>query len=262
MKITIPLAGVLLCAASLAAQDAAPPQAADADARLEALQKEFQSVVREWRKAVTAAQEAAEKAKESGEAVPAIPMRPDFSTLLPKYQAAAEDFAGTDDAVKFLVPLIQYSAQSEPEVAKQAVQTLADAHAASSAIAKVAPMMQYLPDMVGKDTAQSLIDAVRAQNKDPDVIGYMLLAEHADTIDNADRDSDEYGAAKAALLAAAENVTDKRLRGQLTQKIDLREKYGVGNTAPDIEGIDLDGVEFKLSDYKGKVVFLDFWGDW
>ena len=25
---------------------------------------------------------------------------------------------------------------------------------------------------------------------------------------------------------------------------------------------DLDGVEFKLSDYRGKVVFLDFWGDW
>ena len=24
----------------------------------------------------------------------------------------------------------------------------------------------------------------------------------------------------------------------------------------------LDGVAFKLSDYKGKVVFLDFWGDW
>ena len=36
----------------------------------------------------------------------------------------------------------------------------------------------------------------------------------------------------------------------------------VGMVAPDIEGPDLDGVDFKLSDYKGKVVFLDFWGDW
>ena len=25
---------------------------------------------------------------------------------------------------------------------------------------------------------------------------------------------------------------------------------------------DLAGVEFKLSDYRGKVVFLDFWGHW
>jgi len=36
----------------------------------------------------------------------------------------------------------------------------------------------------------------------------------------------------------------------------------VGKTAPEIVGTDLDGVEFKLSDYRGKVVFLDFWGDW
>ena len=32
--------------------------------------------------------------------------------------------------------------------------------------------------------------------------------------------------------------------------------------APDIAGVDLDGVAFKLSDYKGEVVLLDFWGDW
>jgi hypothetical protein len=36
----------------------------------------------------------------------------------------------------------------------------------------------------------------------------------------------------------------------------------VGKVAPDIEGEDLDGVKFKLSDYRGKVVLLDFWGDW
>ena len=35
-----------------------------------------------------------------------------------------------------------------------------------------------------------------------------------------------------------------------------------GEVAPDIRGVDLDGVAFKLSDYKGKVVLLDFWGDW
>lgn len=36
----------------------------------------------------------------------------------------------------------------------------------------------------------------------------------------------------------------------------------IGKIAPDIEGSDLDGVDFKLSDYRGKVVVLDFWGDW
>jgi hypothetical protein len=33
----------------------------------------------------------------------------------------------------------------------------------------------------------------------------------------------------------------------------------IGKEAPDIEGVDQDGVRFKLSDYRGKVVFLYFW---
>ena len=36
----------------------------------------------------------------------------------------------------------------------------------------------------------------------------------------------------------------------------------IGNLAPEIEGEDLKGAAFKLSDYRGKVVVLDFWGDW
>jgi cytochrome oxidase Cu insertion factor (SCO1/SenC/PrrC family) len=36
----------------------------------------------------------------------------------------------------------------------------------------------------------------------------------------------------------------------------------IGQVAPDIEGEDLDGTKFKLSDYRGKVVVVDFWGDW
>ena len=36
----------------------------------------------------------------------------------------------------------------------------------------------------------------------------------------------------------------------------------VGQPAPDIVGADADGNEFRLSDYRGKVVLLDFWGDW
>ena len=36
----------------------------------------------------------------------------------------------------------------------------------------------------------------------------------------------------------------------------------IGMETPDIDGEDIDGVAFKLSDYRGKVVMLDFWGDW
>ncbi len=40
------------------------------------------------------------------------------------------------------------------------------------------------------------------------------------------------------------------------------DKLAVGKSAPDIVDEDLDGKTFKLSDYRGKVILLDFWGHW
>lgn len=40
------------------------------------------------------------------------------------------------------------------------------------------------------------------------------------------------------------------------------ENLSVGKMAPDIEGEDLNGKKFKLSEYRGKVIVLDFWADW
>ena len=36
----------------------------------------------------------------------------------------------------------------------------------------------------------------------------------------------------------------------------------VGMIAPEIEGEGIDKKPMKLSDFRGKVVLLDFWGDW
>ncbi|MFC1628158.1 peroxiredoxin family protein [Gemmatimonadota bacterium] len=36
----------------------------------------------------------------------------------------------------------------------------------------------------------------------------------------------------------------------------------IGKTAPEITGKNVDGEEMRLSDYIGKVVVIDFWGDW
>ena len=43
---------------------------------------------------------------------------------------------------------------------------------------------------------------------------------------------------------------------------DKPKKPILNKEAPEIEGVDIDGKKFKLSDYRGKVVVLDFWGNW
>ena len=36
----------------------------------------------------------------------------------------------------------------------------------------------------------------------------------------------------------------------------------VGQVAPEIQGLDARGMPMKLADFRGRVVVLDFWGDW
>ena len=45
-----------------------------------------------------------------------------------------------------------------------------------------------------------------------------------------------------------------------SELFDLR-SLSVGKAAPEVEGTDQDGKPFQLSDYRGKVVLLDFWSE-
>jgi cytochrome oxidase Cu insertion factor (SCO1/SenC/PrrC family) len=36
----------------------------------------------------------------------------------------------------------------------------------------------------------------------------------------------------------------------------------IGDVAPDIAGEDIEGTSFRLRDYRGKVVVIDFWANW
>jgi hypothetical protein len=46
------------------------------------------------------------------------------------------------------------------------------------------------------------------------------------------------------------------------QKLFASKNLRIGKVAPEVEGEDAEGKQFKLSDYRGKVVFFNFWGDW
>jgi hypothetical protein len=56
----------------------------------------------------------------------------------------------------------------------------------------------------------------------------------------------------------------KRDHGTLADaaKALLFDMHAIGSVAPEIDGEDIHGERLKLSDYRGKVVVLDFWGHW
>ena len=68
----------------------------------------------------------------------------------------------------------------------------------------------------------------------------------------------EYADVKLYAGTKRETTLGKNATAALFESRNLCE----GKPAPQIEGVDLDNVAFKLSDYRGKVVLLDFWGNW
>lgn len=111
----------------------------------------------------------------------------------------------------------------------------------------------------GKSMLSTLLDNPQFAAAYPDSMDYFKKLA-------ATKDED----VEAILKSAADKYADVEHNGSTIGKLAKRElkimeaqrNLQVGKIAPDIEGPDIDGVTFKLSDYRGKVVMLDFWGDW
>jgi hypothetical protein len=90
------------------------------------------------------------------------------------------------------------------------------------------------------------------------------LAAKTDELGENQAEADKVAAeAEKYLAAAIELYADNaRTKADTERELKTLRTIRVGKEAPEIKGPDLDGKDFKLSDYRGKVVLLDFWGHW
>lgn len=111
----------------------------------------------------------------------------------------------------------------------------------------------------GKSMLGSLIENPRFAEAYPGSMDYFkkLAATKDEDVENLLKTAAE----KYADVEHAGSTIGKMAKREL-KIIETQRNLQVGKIAPDIEGPDIDGVTFKLSDYRGKVVMLDFWGDW
>jgi len=141
--------------------------------------------------------------------------------------------------------------------ADKALPILRERHVLSDKIGSVCQSLVYSQSK----EAEPFLREVLAKNPSRDVQGQacfsLACVLKRKSADEADK----------LFTQAIEKYGDvKRYRGTLADaaKGELFELHNlaIGKVAPEIEGQDVEGKSFKLSDYRGKVTVIDFWGDW
>jgi len=176
----------------------------------------------------------------------------DFQKLyLAAYQKVNAEYlkAETDDAKDKV--LAAFSTQMEEAADRFA--KIAKEYPDENGGKQAAQMVQQARRMIPSIKGQVMISA-----------GTTLRTQYEKAYQAKAKDADEHYKRARSYFAegAKKHAGDSGLAQQFQDALYLLENLSIGKEAPEIEAEDLDGKRFKLSDYRGKVVVLDFWGNW
>jgi hypothetical protein len=157
---------------------------------------------------------------------------------------------------------------------EQLFKDFAEKHVSNMKPERIARVVQIFSSYGGKG-AETLARSLLEKDTRPEVQGPACLtlaqmlkgrADETATTDPKEADKTREEASKL-FERAVEKFADVKtgFRGTVgsvakRELFDIRH-LSVGKPVPDAEGEDQDGQKFKLSDYKGKVVLLDFWSE-
>jgi hypothetical protein len=130
--------------------------------------------------------------------------------------------------------------------------------------------------------AEAFLSSTVSQSPDRDIKGiasYALARIHqkrVGEISDADPNPNAIGLKRSRILEV--EVMLRTIQSEYTDVVagpqftlgksadedlfELHSPLAIGKVVPEIAGEDIDGRPMKLSEFRGKVVMLDFWGDW
>jgi hypothetical protein len=125
---------------------------------------------------------------------------------------------------------------------------------------ELAPLADWLPIDQNPEWAEKHLRTLMEKNPSEEVKTKAKFGL-ATVLQNKDEAS-QPEAEKIFQAFADGTMKGPDLANQAKEHMSEMKVRGIGKPAPEIAGNDLDDKEFKLSDYKGKVVLIDFWGFW
>ncbi|WP_182865627.1 trypsin-like peptidase domain-containing protein [Rhodopirellula sp. JC639] len=186
----------------------------------------------------------------------------------------AKENPGSWPAVQALAYAAQLCQQQDDDVMLQEVCDLAlEYHHSGKHLHAVTKAVARQPNEIARDFCRQVL------NKSPheqvrqaaslgligNLLGWLNQPDSID-LDQINRRRDEVESLTDQLVQSMANSDDdsQKQEAEILSKL-LRQQFEsikVGKQAPEIRGVDAAGVNFQLSDYRGKVVLLDFFADW
>lgn len=228
------------------AQEKPATQADPLEAEYAKLQKESEEAYYAW----------AEKKK-------ADPKTPAWELgLWEKYQALADK--GSGRALLWLATKVQLKTEGKKEATARKLElfgALIQKHASVEWGEEIVAAIQAQKKWFGMSEMDKLLCQLKSSstNRETQAATLQALAKVLDGTSASEADKKRGAEYKAELV---KDFQGTRVLDRINAKEFHDTRLVVGKPVPDFTAKDIEGVEFKLSDYKGKVVLLDFWGFW
>jgi hypothetical protein len=178
--------------------------------------------------------------------------------FLPRFQDLALRAKGTEGGARSLLWIVGNSPEENTAPARAAVDELLANYLDSPRLSELSQQLQYVAGRIGTSRAKEVLQKIGKDSPHGEVRASALF-----TLGTL-LPQDKAGAAEAKTLF--ERVK-KEYQGTIwAERAEATlfelEHLQIGMVAPDFEATDEKGASYKLSDYRGKVVVLDFWGFW
>lgn len=253
-------AAVLLAAAGTAAAQEEPAKAPDFAAEVRDLKQAFET---DW-EAFLAPLRAA-KTDEEREKLNVDWSKQPAHSYLPKFRDLADRAKGTEAGLQAWLWILGPGSNADDAGRKacaEALDAVPGTYMESLAMEQFVGALRYSGGWHGRERLAKILGGIAEKTPHARVRAAALLVRAAHAVEDDGAPAEAKKAARADLDEVLAKHADTPWGKQARGLVNELEHLQVGMVAPDFEAADSAGAKFRLSDYRGKVVVLDFWGFW
>ena len=171
------------------------------------------------------------------------------------------------EAVYGALRVLTDASQESSELYNEALELVREEHMTHSRMNDVALVSIQAMSPLRNDAIRTLLTELLSNSPNRDVRGVAAFSL-AGMFPQLSQLPNVYATDRRHVLQLiADEYADVQIRGarlgeQTAADLNQLTNFAVGQITPDISGTDIDGKEFSLSDYAGKVTLIDFAADW